>query len=58
MKKTRRLTLSRETLLCLNDSALRGGAAALATGQDTDQPACYSPYCGPSYWNTCEPCAG
>ncbi|HEY4572411.1 MAG TPA: hypothetical protein VIJ26_00545 [Thermoanaerobaculia bacterium] len=56
-KRTRRLTLSRETILRLNDSSLRGGVAALvATGQDTDQPACYSPYCGPTYWRTCDPC--
>jgi len=55
-KRTHRLTLSRETLLCLNDSALGGGAAAIATLQDTQQIECYSPLCGPTYWRTCDPC--
>ena len=55
-KRTRRLTLSRETILCLNDSALRGGAAAVVTGQDTEQVECFSPLCGPTYWRTCDPC--
>lgn len=51
-KQARRLTLSRETLLCLNDSALRGGAIVVV--QDTQQPECYSPLCGPTYWKTCD----
>lgn len=58
MKKTRRLTLSRETILCLNDSALAGGTAAVVgvTVQDTQQPECYSPLCVPTYWQSCDPC--
>ena len=57
-KQTRRLTLHRETILRLNDSALRGGAVAgpvpVTTVQDTQQPACYSPFCVPTFWKTCE----
>ena len=54
-KHARRLTLNRETILCLNDSALGGGVAAVvATLQDTEQVECYSPLCGPTYWKTCE----
>jgi hypothetical protein len=55
-KHARRLTLNRETILCLNDSALGGGAAAVVgvTVQDTQQPECYSPLCGPTFWKTCE----
>lgn len=56
-KRASRLTLSRETLLCLNDSALGGGVVGV-TVQDTQQPECYSPLCGPTFWKTCEPCAG
>lgn len=52
-KHARRLTLNRETILRLDDSALRGGAAVAAL-QDT-QPE--SPLCGPTYWESCEPCA-
>ena len=55
-KHTRRLHLNRETILRLNDSALRGGVAAVvgATLQDTQQPECYSPLCGPTFWKTCD----
>jgi hypothetical protein len=54
-KHARRLILHRETILCLNDSALGGGVAAEigVTVQDTQQPECYSPLCGPT-WKTCE----
>ncbi|MFL6236253.1 MAG: hypothetical protein ACJ76N_24185 [Thermoanaerobaculia bacterium] len=55
-KHSRRLALNRETILRLNDSALGGGAAAVATGRDTEQVECYSPLCGPTYWRTCDPC--
>ena len=57
-KQARRLSLHRETILNLNDLALRGGAVVAGpipvTGQDTQQPACYSPLCVPTYWKTCE----
>jgi len=56
-KRARRLTLSRETLLCLNDSALAGGVAAVVTTvEDTEQIECYSPYCPPTFARTCDPC--
>ncbi len=50
-KHARLLALHRETLLRLNDSALGGGVVVV---QDTQQPECYSPLCGPTYWKTCE----
>jgi hypothetical protein len=57
-KQARRLALNRETILRLNDSTLRGGAVAgpvtVVTAPETQQPACYSPLCVPTYWNTCE----
>jgi hypothetical protein len=55
-KRTRRLTLHRETLLRLDETSLRrlpaGGARIV---QDTE-PDCASPLCGPTYWESCEPC--
>jgi hypothetical protein len=54
-KHARRLTLNRETLLRLDETTLRkleGGAATIP--QDTQEMACYSPLCGPTYWKTCE----
>jgi hypothetical protein len=54
-KHARRLTLNRETLLRLDETKLRqleGGAVAIT--QDTEEMACYSPLCGPTYWKTCE----
>ncbi|HSS76764.1 MAG TPA: hypothetical protein VLV54_08460 [Thermoanaerobaculia bacterium] len=54
-KHPRRLTLHRETLLRLEDAPLRalaGGGVAIV--QETEEPACYSPLCGPTYWKTCE----
>ncbi len=55
-KSARRLTLNRETLLCLNDSTLAGGVAAPVgvTVKDTQQPECYSPLCMDTYWKTCD----
>ncbi|HEY0511256.1 MAG TPA: class I lanthipeptide [Thermoanaerobaculia bacterium] len=56
MKKTaRRLTLNRETLLRLDEMSLRklkGGGGVIV--QDTQEAACYSPLCGPTFWKTCE----
>ncbi|MFY9821405.1 MAG: hypothetical protein WAM82_08485 [Thermoanaerobaculia bacterium] len=54
-KHARRLTLHRETLLRLEDAPLR----ALAGGNvpvwpETQDPACYSPLCMPTFWKTCE----
>jgi hypothetical protein len=54
-KHARRLTLNRETLLRLDEATLRkleGGAAI--TAPETQELACYSPLCGPTYWKTCE----
>ncbi len=54
-KHARRLTLNRETLRRLDETTLRkleGGVVAIA--RDTEEPACYSPFCGPTYWKTCE----
>ena len=56
-KHARRLTLNRETLLRLDETTLRkleGGAVAVTVPQDTQEMACYSPLCGPTYWKTCE----
>jgi hypothetical protein len=56
-KSVRRLTLSRETLLRLDETTLRqldGGAAGAVITPETKQPACYSPLCVPTYWQTCE----
>jgi hypothetical protein len=52
-KHPRRLTLHSETLLRLEDAPLR----ALAGGEvfpETQEPACYSPLCMPTFWKTCE----
>jgi hypothetical protein len=54
-KHARRLTLNRETILRLDEMALRrlkGGATGIA--QDSQEPACYSPWCGPTFWQTCD----
>jgi hypothetical protein len=54
-KQPRRLTLHRETLLRLEDAPLRalaGGGVVVV--QETKEPACYSPLCGPTFWKTCE----
>jgi hypothetical protein len=56
-KPARRLTLNRETLRRLDETSLRhlaGGGVVVVTVQDTQQPACYSPLCVPTYWKTCE----
>jgi hypothetical protein len=58
-KTTRRLTLSRETILRLDEPKLRtvvrGGNTLLA--EDTQDVGCESPLCGPTYWETCD-CTG
>jgi hypothetical protein len=55
MKKTaRRLTLSRETLLRLDERKLR--TLAGGTGMSDNRGGCESPLCGPTYWESCEPC--
>jgi hypothetical protein len=55
-KQTRRLTLHRETLLRLDDAPLRAlaGGGAVTIVPETQEPACYSPLCGPTFWKTCE----
>jgi hypothetical protein len=57
MNKRVRLTLNRETLLRLDETSLRkldGGGGVVVTTQETKEPACYSPLCGPTFWKTCE----
>jgi hypothetical protein len=54
-KHARRLTLNRETLLRLDETTLRklkGGGFEIA--QDSQAPACYSPWCGPTAGTVCE----
>ena len=54
-KRARRLTLSRETLRCLDEmSLLRVVAGRAVIVRETGEPACESPLCGPTYWETCE----
>jgi hypothetical protein len=56
-KQARRLTLNRETLRRLDETTLRqvnGDGVVVVTVQDTQQPACYSPLCVPTYWKTCD----
>ena len=55
-KQPRRLTLHRETLLRLEDAPLRAlaGGGGVVVVQETQEPACYSPFCGPTFWKTCE----
>ncbi|MFY9821404.1 MAG: hypothetical protein WAM82_08480 [Thermoanaerobaculia bacterium] len=55
-KQPRRLTLHRETLLRLEDAPLRAlaGGVGVAIVPETQEPACYSPFCGPTFWKTCE----
>jgi hypothetical protein len=56
-KTTQRLTLSRETLRRLNESTLRRlPAAGTVPVGDSEDPACCSPLCGPTYWASCENC--
>ena len=51
-KQTRRLALHRETLRHLQAGAVT--ATVIGPVNDTQQPACYSPLCVPTYWKTCE----
>ena len=54
-KQARRLTLSRETLLRLDETRLpRLAGGGVITVQDTQEAACWSPLCGPTYWKTCD----
>ena len=55
-KQPRRLTLNRETLLCLDETTLRklDGRGVPVITPETQEMACYSPLCGPTYWKTCE----
>jgi hypothetical protein len=56
-KQTSRLTLNRETLRRLDETTLHrlaGGGVIVQTVADTQQPACYSPLCVPTFWKTCE----
>ena len=54
-KQARRLTLNRETLLRLEEAPLRRLVAGRAViSPETREPACYSPFCGPTYWETCD----
>lgn len=55
-KQSRRLTLHRETLLRLEDAPLRAlaGGMGVTIVPETQQPACYSPLCAPTFWKTCE----
>ncbi len=55
MKKTRRLTLHRETLRRLDEPSLRilkgGGVVVVPLSQE---PGCMSPLCMPTFWKGCE----
>lgn len=51
-KQTRRLALNRETLRHLQAGAVT--ATVIGPVKDTQQPECYSPLCGPTYWKTCD----
>jgi hypothetical protein len=55
-KQPRRLTLNRETLRRLDETTLRKleGGGVVVTTPETQEMACYSPLCGPTYWKTCE----
>jgi hypothetical protein len=56
-KQTSRLTLNRETLRRLDETTLHrlaGGGVIVQTVADTQQPACYSPLCVPTFWKTGE----
>lgn len=54
-KSTRRLNLHRETVLHLNPGQIRpAGRDGFDIVRDTQDPACYSPFCGPTFWEGCE----
>ncbi|HEX3527948.1 MAG TPA: hypothetical protein VH988_12860 [Thermoanaerobaculia bacterium] len=54
-KRPSPLTLHRETLRLLEERTLRKTPAGfVAVVNDTDQPECFSPLCGPTYWKGCE----
>lgn len=54
-KRPSPLTLHRETLRLLNERSLRSTPAGVAVpiANDTQEPACFSPFCGPTFWKTC-----
>lgn len=55
MKKTRRLSLHRETLRRLDEPSLRilkGGHVDVVPL--SEEEGCMSPLCGPTYWPGCE----
>jgi hypothetical protein len=49
-KQVRRLTLSRETLVHLTEPEL----LELPAGAAATVPRCISPWCVPTFWDTCE----
>jgi hypothetical protein len=54
MKKTvKRLTIYRETL-CQLEKPRVVAAGAVVINPETQQPACYSPLCVPTYWVGCQ----
>jgi len=54
MKKTvKRLTICRETLCQLERSRIVA-AGAVVINPETQQPACYSPLCAPTFWVGCQ----
>ncbi len=54
-KRPSPLTLHRETLHRLDERSLRKTPAgnAIPVIDDTQQPACFSPFCGPTFWKGC-----
>jgi hypothetical protein len=56
-KKPHRLTLSRETILRLDEPKLRTLRGGQAIVGDTQDVGCESPLCGPTYWESCD-CTG
>jgi len=55
-KRPSLLTLHRETLRHLNERTLEKTPAGnvIPVTQDTQQPACYSPLCAPTFWKGCQ----
>lgn len=56
MKKTRRLSLHRETLRRLDEPSLRilqGGQVAIVVPL-SEEKGCMSPLCMPTFWKGCE----
>lgn len=55
-KRARRLSLHRETLAHLNPGQLQpaAGGGGFDIIRETEDPACYSPLCAPTFWKGCE----